>query len=512
MVFDKELQFIRDKIRYADNFKEFVIEIIGLKCEKFHEEWIESFENGRYNLLLAPRGHGKSLMVSSYIIWNIIKDPNIKIIIVTINQDRANSIMRFIQKNLEGNHKLIDIFGEQRSNVLWSRDSLLVRDAKTRDNPTLKVLGITGGMIGGHFDIIVLDDITDKENSRTEHRRRFLVSQFNNEIMPMLNPKPYGKVIIIGTKWHQADIYHYIGEEVPDYAFNKYQAITYETEKLKDFVYNLGPKLSGTEFKETIREFIDKLPEDEKPKILWDWLFPYEELADIRRRYGNVAFMMQYQNEFISPEDAPIRWEWIESARDNYEIPKLPFDTYMGVDLASKGEESDYFTISIIGIKEGLVYILDGLRDKLSLHGQTEEIRRMYLKWNPVKIGIEQAGPQKIAVDHIISKLVGYPIIPVKTSSTNDRPQRVGNLSVQFEMERIFINPKLAELIDELASYPRGATDDLIDSLSFAVQVSQVQEDIKASINWDDAAEMISAKKSVKSVKSVERSFDFYKV
>ena len=104
--------------------------------------------------------------------------------VVEIKSHRSTNLSKFelLHFNKPGeyiveaysNDKLISIFGPQRSNSLWSRDTLLVRGSKNTKEPTLKVLGITGGMVGSHPDIIVLDDITDKDNSKTEHRRKTL--------------------------------------------------------------------------------------------------------------------------------------------------------------------------------------------------------------------------------------------------------------------------------------------------------------------------------------------------
>ena len=143
--------------------------------------------------------------------------------------------------------------------------------------------------------------------------------------------------------------------------------------------------------------------------------------------------------------------------------------------VASREGTGDYFTITVVAIKNGLIYVVDGFRDRLSLFGQTEEIRRLHKMWNPVKIGIEQVGPQKIVVEDLQDRLIGYPIIPVKSSSVNDKLGRVQVLSQLFETGRMFLNPKLVKWIDELASYPRGAHEDTIDSLSFAIQVSRTR-------------------------------------
>jgi phage terminase large subunit-like protein len=81
------------------------------------------------------------------------------------------------------------------------------------------------------------------------------------------------------------------------------------------------------------------------------------------------------------------------------------------------------------------------------------------------------------------------PIIPVKPSRINDRDTRTDRLAVLFETKRILLNPALTHLIDELRIYPRGAHDDHIDSLCFAVEVSHNESERK--IDWNRVPEVI---------------------
>ena len=213
---------------------------------------------------------------------------------------------------------------------------------------------------------------------------------------------------------------------------------------------------------------------------------------------------MQYQNEIVSTEDSPIKREWVEYAIDQFKYPQQELKTYIGVDLASQGEETDYFTITVIGLYEGRVYVLDGIRTKASLFRQFELIRSYSAKWNPVKIGIEQAAQQKMIVDQLTESTT-LPIIPIKSSIVNDRMSRVQRLSVLFETQRIYMNPQLTDWADEMIYYPRGTHDDTIDSLSFAIQSSQLEEEEK-KIDWNAIKDMVSiSKKNVGKIPNVEK-------
>jgi len=458
----EELQLFK----YLSDPVETMTGLLELTCEPFHQEWIDLIEKNDFVALLAPRGHGKTTIVGGYIIWKVLQNPDVRVLIVTINQDKANEMMMFVQRHLEANEGLLKIFGNQRSYSTWSKSSCRVAPCKrTTKEPTLSVLGVTSSMVGGHYDLVILDDIADAKNSRTDYRRKELVRWFNQTLMPMLEPE--GKVISIGTKWHQDDIHSYF-QRLPGYETRVYKAIIEE-------------------------------PDDEGigGKALWPDRFSFEKLDVLRKTYGNVSFMMQYQNEYISDEESPIKYDWVQAAVNGYKTPEPPYKKYMGVDLASKGEEADYFTISIIAVKDGIAYCIDGFRGHISMHRQFQVIKSYVEKHNPIKIGIESAAQQKMITDQFIEENPTLPIIEIKSSIVNDRMSRVMRLSVLFETGRILLNPSLLQWTDELISFPRGSHDDTIDSLSFAVQVSQEMDE--GRIDWERVPDLITTSRSRKS-------------
>jgi len=418
-----------------------------------------------------------TVLVSSYLTWKIVQDPDIRILTVTINQDKANEMMSLLQSALERNERLIEIFGQQKGYSDWSRSTLRVmragRSGKAHKEPTFTVVGVTASMVGGHYDIIILDDITDQNNSRTEHRRRDLVDWYNSTLTPMLEPE--GKIISIGTRWHESDIHTYL-QKLPNFESKIYKAIL----------------------------------DDENKEVLWPEQWTYDKLMERKYGMGSLSFQMQYQNEIISHEDSPIKREWVENSINKYKMIPQPFETFMGVDLSSKGEETDYFTITIIGIHEGMIYILDGLRTKASLFKQFELIKSYDSKWQPSKIGIEQAAQQKMIVDQLVESTT-LPIIPIKSSIVSDRMSRVQRLSVLFETGRVYLNPNLEDWANEMIYFPRGSHDDTIDSLSFAIQASQSDEE-EHKIDWTQVKEMIVTRKDVGTKPIVKRDYRITKI
>ena len=460
MALSEELRKYNNILRYTVDIEAFIKEVLGLQVEWFHKEWLELIEENDFVSLLAPRGHGKSTIIGAYVIWRILQDPNIRILQVTINQDKAGEMMSFVQSALLTNDKIKDIWGELKNPTEWSKSAIRVAKRSPgppHKEPTLSVVGVTSSMVGGHYDLIILDDVTDAKNSRTEHRRRDLVNWYNMTLLPMLEPD--GKIISIGTKWHELDIHSYFQKQ-DRYTNKRYVAIL----------------------------------DEEKGEVLWPERWTFQKLMEVKNEVGTAGFYMQYQNEVVSDEDAIIKWDWITRSYDEYVFPEQPYKVYMGIDLASSGDEADYFTISVIAVKDGKVYVVDSFRGHLTMSEQFRKILWMDQRWRPRKIGIDSAAQQKSIVDHLIEKNPSLPIVPVKPSIVNDRMSRVQRLSVLFEQNRVFMDSAYEYYADELTMFPRGAHDDSIDSICFALEAANFGGEKK--LDWSRVPNLIYARKS----------------
>lgn len=473
-------------LRYSNDPVSFTTDILGLECKNFHQEWLEAFENNRFTVLLAPRGHGKTSLVGSYILWRICRNRRLRALILTINQDKANHMMTFVQENLRNNPKLIDIFGSfYRGGLEWSRDELRVSQVEPnyipQNEPTLKVLGITSRILTAHYDLIVLDDITDDENSRTEARREKLQSIYDGPIIGTFLSNT--KVIDIGTKWHESDIHSYLSHKI-GFKTLKYKALLNQEE----------------------------VDNGEKARVLWPKHLPWDEemaknldlpivdiltLKFIREHQGELYFQMQYQNEIIPSAIAKFKIEWLNSAINKYRelggsIP-MNLKKYMGIDIGGEDNISDWCVFTVIGIDDnGDIYIIDQIRTHASLHRQVDIMKGLDDKWHVSSIGIDAAAQQKIITDDIIKQNPSLPLKQIKSSRAGDIDTRMDRLSILFETGRIYLNPVYKHLMDELKMYPRGRWDDCLASLAFALECSGD----KGTIDWKKVPGTILTKRT----------------
>jgi len=436
--------------------KAFMEEVLGLTVKDFHAEWLDAMQQNDHLCLLAPRGHGKSTIVEGFVVWNILLNPKIRILIVSMNQNKSEDMMNFIKSCLEL-EQVTEIWGEQKSPT-WSRNKIRVKNPKggiQHKEPTLQVLGVTSSQISSHYDMIILDDVQDRQNVATANRRKQIRDWYNTELLEMLEPG--GKILNIATRWHEDDLHNYLSQKSM-YKTLRYQAVDYE-----------------------------------KKTALWPERFTYNDLILLRDEHiGKTAFAMQYQNEIVQTEDSPIDMEWVENAQARWNPRHIPpgCERYIGVDLASKSEDGDYFVATVVAKDENKNYwVVESIRAHKSMSQQLDIILSLAEKYVPNKIGIESNATQRIITDEWIDQ-TDLPILQIKSSWVNDKWSRVQRLAVLLETNRITINPSLDFLIDELIRFPRGAHEDALDSLAFAIQASGDDREV----DWDAVINCVKTK------------------
>src|SRR5262249_17254169 len=140
----------------------------------FHQQLIAFQESARDTCLqLAPRGYGKSTILTiTRIIYEIVKNPNIRILIAANTQLQAEVFLREIKAHFERNERVKEYFGNFASEDKWdTREIIVAPRTSTAKESTITCVGVGGPVASRHYDIIIADDLVDEENSRTETQR-----------------------------------------------------------------------------------------------------------------------------------------------------------------------------------------------------------------------------------------------------------------------------------------------------------------------------------------------------
>lgn len=445
-----------------------------LATPPFMKEWYSTLQDSRNKRIieLAPRSHAKSQTHTvNYLTWEIYRNPNIRAVIASNTASMASAFSREIRERIETEPNLTHLMPTDRQ-AKWTDAEFKVQRTLVDRNQTITTTGANSSILSKRCDIIVCDDIIDEENSRTPNQRERVKTWFYKTLLPIL--EPHGKLILVGTRWHGADLY---GEilGLKEYPIGKY----FET---GDFIAR-----------------VDKAILDEANKqTLWEERWNYNQLEAIRKK-SIAIFNCQYQNDPSALQGKRFKWDWfnwyefdgtkirLKTEESIIDIELSELDVYIGIDPAiSKTEQADYFALVVIGIdKTGRIFVLDYVNEHRTFNQQIEAIFAMVQKWNPIRVGVETNSYQE-ALKQEIDRLSidrGIYLTIKEIRSRTDKMTRSVKLSSIMERGFLYFRKEQGEMIDTLLQFV-GEHDDLFDGLDFAVNAAEEDSELQANILW----------------------------
>ncbi|NCT81899.1 MAG: phage terminase large subunit [Comamonadaceae bacterium] len=155
-------------------------------------------------IIEAFRGVGKSWITSAFVVWHLLRDPNLKIMVVSASKDRADAFSTFVKRLI---HELpMCAHLKARPGQRDSSLSFDVGPARPDHSPSVKSVGITGQLTGSRADIIIPDDVEVVGNSMTQLMRDRLASLVQ-EFDAILKPLPTSRIVYLGTPQTEMTLY-----------------------------------------------------------------------------------------------------------------------------------------------------------------------------------------------------------------------------------------------------------------------------------------------------------------
>lgn len=173
--------------------------------------WREDPESDRgiftYKLQLWPRGTFKSAVFNvAMVCWEIARNPNIRICVCSETGKQARKFVKQAMKIINSEW-FRERFGVHKGSA-WSEASgefeSALRTIKHVKEPTLLAAGAGEVWTGSHWDLVIMDDVVSKENTRTIEALEGMYDWFG-EVMAQLDPGC--RILLIGTLHHYADLY-----------------------------------------------------------------------------------------------------------------------------------------------------------------------------------------------------------------------------------------------------------------------------------------------------------------
>lgn len=384
---------------------------------KFHQEWAHLAITEQRLMLLAPRAHAKTTILSiEYVIYRLCKwryemqrNPKTRhprIGILSDTEDQAESILRAIIETLTrdpDSNKLIQDFGKWKpdSPRKWTTLSIIVDGwhAPNEKDVTIYAGGYESAWLGKRFDLLIVDDLTNlKRNSASEQARANLVQWFKEVLTNCL--ESHSQMMYVATMQHHQDLTNTIIQE--------------EKERRRTG--------KGTW---TIRRYKAILQEETRtsaPRVLWPEHFSYAELLERRREIGTASFEKQYQNVPINEDLLAFRVAWlrnrcIDPSHSIGDIRK-GWGLYLGVDPAmGESHLSSFFAMVLVAYERETkkLYLVDFYKDKIPGPRQEKLINEWWEKYQPLQVRIESNAYQKALAQSLREK---YPSMRVMDQFT----------------------------------------------------------------------------------------------
>jgi predicted phage terminase large subunit-like protein len=224
-------------------------------------------------------------------------------------------------------------------------------------------------------------------------------------------------------------------------------------------------------------------PRTEPGELLWPQQMPQFELDKLKKVLGPIGFASQFQQNPVPGGGAIFKSEWFQYFSQDAQfyilhgqygerrVVKSECWKFATVDLAaSKSSTADYTVIMTWAVtpKNDLL-LLEVIRDRYD-GGQIEQaLQSCYYRHFHTFLVIEKVGMQLLLVQKAIQ--MGLPVQGYQPMK--DKVSRAISASTFYANGKVFheqFAPYLTELEKEMLTFPMGAHDDQVDTVSMGVE------------------------------------------
>lgn len=399
-------------------------------------------------MLALPPGSAKSTYGSAlFPAYFLGRNPKLNVI-------TASHTQLFAEK---WGRKVRNIVNEKRYQQLFATrlaaDSQAAGAWATSVGGEYSAFGVGANVQGRRADLFDIDDpFGSREDADSEIIRDKVWDWWRTDVSPRL--KPNARVLLINTRYHQDDLSGRILQEEAD----RWKVISIPMEAEQDVPDPLGR---------------------EPGERLWPEWFTEEMVADAKR--DPRTWTSLYQQRPAPIGGGELKKSWMQF----YDFAQ--FDTMNKIILVDpaggrKDKKSDYTAIWVIGLgADENLYVLDMVRDRINMAERAEIIFRLHKKWKPLQVRVERYGLMA-DVENLRNEMNrrNYRFQLLEVGGSTKKEDRIRRLVPYFSAGRVWFpkqffytdySGKAQDLVQvfveqELAVFPVGAFDDMLDSLS----------------------------------------------
>ena len=419
--------------------------VFGYEPAKHHREMVEfcleGIDTHTDSVDMEPRGGAKTTWVTTILgSYLVAKRPNIRIGLFSKTAERAFDMSRGIRLTLERNERFREIFGHLVSDTKWTDATWLRAGSRWEGSKDVTMFagGVGGQVVSKRFDVVILDDVIDDENSATPEQRERVNQWMWKTLYPCLSDQ--GVILVIGTAWAEDDLYQML----------------------------IQPKPKGRGWRHRITSAL--IEREGNLFSYWPEVWPVSKLLEMKENMGGPLFACAYLNDITGLLEGNIfRAEWFQYFDV---LPEGEYTYRMGVDLAmSTRERADYTARVVVAEnRTGDFFVMSAYRDKME-GGHAAFVNAGYQAFPQISlVKVEAVQAQTLLVQELMRDYPRIPVSPKKTDT--DKTTRGRGVAARYEAHKVYHHVSLrgSDFERELLSFNRGH-DDFVDSLGFAMDL-----------------------------------------
>lgn len=420
----------------------------GFIAGRHHKIMADAFERvargelKRLIINMAPR-HTKSEF-ASYLLpsWFLGLYPEKKIIQTAHTAELAVGFGRKV-RNLVDSPDYQAIFSTKLSS-----DSKAAGRWNTSKGGDYFAIGVGGAVTGKGADLLIIDDPHSEQEATQGATDPGVYDKVYEWYTsgPRQRLQPGGAIVIVMTRWAKRDLTGQI--------LNR--SIARDTKEWE------------------VIEFPAIMPSGNP---LWPEFWSQEELEAVKEEISVSKWNAQYMQNPTSEEGAIIKrdmwrvWEEDRAPHCSYVIQSwdTAFEKHNRADYSACTTWGVFYRENEDGREVANIMLLDAFKDRMEFPTLKKTVYEMWKEWNPDTLLIEKKAAGAPLVYEM--RKMGIPISEYTPTRGSDKIARVNAISDMFASGLVWCPDRrwAEEVVEELAEFPNGDHDDLVDSSSQAL-------------------------------------------
>jgi predicted phage terminase large subunit-like protein len=395
-------------------------------------------------IINMPPRHTKSEF-ASYLLpaWFLGKYPQKKVIQTSHTAELAVGFGRKVRNLVDS-----DVYKTIFPGVGLQVDSKAAGRWATNHGGDYFAIGIGGAVTGKGADILIIDDPHSEQEAA--------LSETNPEIYdktyewytsgPRQRLQPGGAIVIVMTRWSKKD--------------------------LTGQVIKSAMQRSGEEWE--VIEFPAILPSGNP---LWPQFWSLGELTALKEELPVGKWMAQYMQQPTSEVSAIIKREWWRYWEKDHP-PSCEFVIQSWDTAFLKTQRSDFSACTTWGVfyhdddtgkPQANIILLNAFKARMEFPELKMRAKEQYEDWEPDSLIVEAKASGSPLIFEL--RAMGIPVQDFTPSKGNDKISRLNSIADIFASGRVWVPETrwAEELVEEVASFPSGEHDDLVDSMTGAI-------------------------------------------